>query len=122
MIDPDRLFSLTRPCRMCPFLSTLPFSLDPGRVAEIAESIRRGEPFTCHKTIDYSDDDPDVNTPRARACAGAIGTLENAGAPEQQTRQIARRIGMPVAELAPGLPLFADLDEWVAAMTGKFTR
>lgn len=118
-MDPGRLFSMTRPCRSCPFLRTLPIELGRARRDEIAASIRRGEAFTCHRTIDYSDTDDDgtgnVNTDRARACAGAIGTLENGGEREQQLRQVARRLGFPVVEVDAGELLFSDLDEWRTA-------
>jgi len=108
---------LARPCGGCPFTTDDRFKgLSVDRRREIADSLRRGESFTCHRTVDGFDDDGEaVLGDRARLCAGARATLEVAGEREPQILQIARRLGVDVPELAGGLPVHESLDEWVDA-------
>ena len=46
---------LNTPCESCPFLLTQTRMLRIGRKREIAASLRRGEWFPCHKTVDYDN-------------------------------------------------------------------
>lgn len=107
---------LPRPCGSCPFATDDRFAgLGAESRQAIADSLRRGESFTCHRTIEGFDDDGQyVTGDRARLCAGAVATLEAGGEREPQIRQIARRLGIDVPDIAPGVPVFASLDEWVA--------
>jgi len=114
--DPQRLFALTRPCGACPFRSDKPWPGGLRSAPEIADSLRHGQPFNCHKTLDYNEDGEAEPTARTRACAGARATVENEGGRESQLQQIAGRLGFPVAVLAPDLPVYDSLDEWVDAM------
>jgi len=106
---------LTRLCGACPFATDDRFAgLGVDRRQQIADSLRRGEPFSCHKTLEYDSGDPHAGD-RARLCAGARATLEVAGEPEPQILQVARRLGVDVPDLADGLPVHESLDEWVDA-------
>ena len=113
-IDSQHFFDLVRPCGACPFRSDKDFFLPVERKEQIAESLRVGEAFTCHKTLEYTDEGPH-HIDRSRACAGAAGTLANEGLPEQQNRQVASRLGFPVPPLADDLPLYGSLQEWIDA-------
>lgn len=102
---------LTRPCGGCPFIEGRFQGLAADRRAQIAESLRRGESFTCHRTIDYGADVEQGD--RARLCAGAVATLEASGEREPTIRQVARRLGVDVPDVAAdGV---TTLDEWIAA-------
>lgn len=70
------MFDLKRPCNNCPFRTDKAalFALHPVRLEEIRTAVS----FTCHKTVDYSGDDP---TPSAKAqqCAGLMAVLHAEG-------------------------------------------
>ena len=107
-------FKLTTPCNRCPFLITLPVPLREGRADEIATALLSGGSFHCHKTVDYSDDEP--STYGAQECAGALIILDRMGYPNQMTR-IAQRLGaFDPAALDIDADVFDDLDEWIEAM------
>jgi hypothetical protein len=106
-----KYFSLPTPCASCPFLIEPRFYLDPQRVDEIAESIRDGASFSCHKTVDY-DDDSTGRGNRERQCAGVLITLEKEDAPNQMMR-IAERVGMyDRAKLNMDANVYDSLDDW----------
>ena len=64
-------YDLKKPCANCPFRLDPFFYLHPDRVREIAASLRNNGTFSCHKTVDYSDDEPS-NTRKTQHCAGAL--------------------------------------------------
>lgn len=68
---------LLAPCKNCPFLRTNKNTLRIGRKREIAASIRKGQWFACHKTVDYSGDDDGKITRASQSCAGSVCTTEN---------------------------------------------
>lgn len=121
------IYTLKGPCSNCPFRSDQPFYLHDDRVAEIGQSLRDGATFYCHKTLDYGDGpdtdeceaDDDGNsgsvTSRARACAGALATMEKEGRPNQIMR-IGQRLGFyDPAHLDADAPVHSSLAEWAAA-------
>lgn len=113
--------TLSAPCAQCPFRSDRPGFLSRTRVREIVESVYRQESFPCHKTIDYGADDdggePAGRIPRADEiqCAGAeIFHVRTRGG-SSQMRRIVGRLGLPVAELDMGAPVFASERAMLAA-------
>lgn len=137
MTKGTNIYTLKGPCSNCPFRSDKPFYLDEDRVTEIAESLRDGATFYCHKTVVYDDPpesqdlDPEASdacddeesdpsfsgriTNRARACAGALATMEREGRPNQIMR-IAHRLGFYDPEnLDKDAPVYPSLAAWTAA-------
>ncbi len=106
-------FKLTSPCRDCPFLLSREFPLREGRRADIAASLLNGGQFHCHKTVDYSDDEPNPNG--AQQCAGSLIVLERMGQPHQMMR-IAERLGVyDPSKLDMDADVPEDLLEWIEA-------
>lgn len=109
-------YSLRGPCSNCPFRSDKPFYLHPERVDEIADSLERGESFSCHKHNDFDEDGQAVPTQSERECGGVMATLEREERPNQMMR-IAERLGMyNPANLDPNAPVFDSIEEWRDAM------
>lgn len=119
------IYTLREPCSNCPFRSDKPFYLGAERAEGIADDLHEGKTFYCHKTIDY-DVEPEydengceVDGPdsqigsRARACAGALITMEKSG--EQSfIMQIAQRFGLyEPKHLNMDAPVYGSLKEWV---------
>lgn len=127
LLDPTEFFALDRPCGNCPFRTDKPpFPLRRERAEEIADSLRRGESFVCHRTVDYTDRDeetPGSGQDKARMCAGARATLARetpGGEPRMiDAEQMARRMYMmglltdPVPELSEDIPVPDGLDSWI---------
>ncbi|WP_372493301.1 DUF6283 family protein [Gordonia alkaliphila] len=105
----DEFFSLRRPCGNCPFRTDVEFPLT--RAASIADELRKKNVFLCHKTVDYSGDDGG-NQDRARMCAGARATAANDGI-IVAAEQVATRLGLPVPDTDPDLPVYDSLENWV---------
>ena len=105
------------PCDDCPFRVAPRFHFDEDRACEIAQALRRGESFSCHKTLDYSESAGAV-TPQTRHCAGAMLVLEKEGRPNQ-LMQVAQRLGCYDAEglrqASRHVPVYADLDAFAEA-------
>lgn len=124
-LPPSEFFALNRPCGNCPFRTdTPPFPLRTERKKQIADSLREGWAFVCHRTVNYSDrDDESQGQDGARMCAGARATLaaEGPGCESKMisSEQVARRLHRlgffpdPVPELADDLPVHASLDDWI---------
>lgn len=108
----EEFFALRRPCGNCPFRNDIQFPL--GRAQDIADGLRRGVPFVCHKTVDYNHDDVDDRQEKARMCAGARATAAKDGI-VVTSEQVASRLGLPVPGLDDDLPVFDSLADWVAA-------
>lgn len=87
-------YSLTTPCKNCPFRTDVRPFITPGRVRDIERSLVRSE-FPCHKTTRPDDDaeDDSVYIPKGGEihCAGALILLEKLGRPSQMMR-IAERL------------------------------
>jgi len=116
--DTERRYTLTTPCRKCPFRSDVEPYIRPERAKEIADSLRSGANFTCHKTTVDPGDDEDgdsyrVDGPRARECAGALITMEKEGFSNQNVR-IAERLGLyDPTRMNMDAPVYGSLAEWV---------
>lgn len=66
--------AMPRPCANCPFLLRRQGNsyLHPQRYEDILFSVCLGQPFWCHKTVEYDDDGPLMFKTSYRMCAGAI--------------------------------------------------
>lgn len=116
MTNSSNPFRLNKPCADCPFRKDKYFHLAPGRREGIAESLRDGQGFTCHKTLDYNTDDGAPNrTQKSQECVGATGTVMRDGFPHA-LYQIAERLGLfdPSRLDYESMSLHDTLDEWVA--------
>ncbi|MBM4574815.1 hypothetical protein GS896_27545 [Rhodococcus hoagii] len=111
-------FGLKRPCVDCPFRTDRQPFLRPDRAAEIADALEAGEPFWCHKTVEYDEDQAGesvTNTDGSTFCAGALATLEREGRPNNAMR-IAERLGLyRPDQMATDVPVHNNLQEWVHA-------
>ena len=92
-------YSLTKPCKQCPFRTDIDGYLTPARAHEITASLLNGRcEFPRHKTIEVDDDGDEegcgeiVNDDKAVHCAGALIFLEMQDAPHQMMR-ICERLG-----------------------------
>ena len=105
-------FDLIHPCANCPFRSDIAFYLHRARKQEIANGLLRDQTFTCHKTVDYSDDEP-RDTSSSQHCAGALIILERLERPNQMMR-IAERLGLyDRRRLDMNAPVYPDFDAWI---------
>jgi hypothetical protein len=90
-------FKLSKPCDSCPFLKDKAFGLTPRRCVEIATALRRGETFSCHKTVDYAAEEvgegPHIPSENEQHCAGATIVMLKEERPGQLMR-VALRLGM----------------------------
>lgn len=91
---PKKLNPVTsRPCPHCPFRRDVPGFLSRYRAQEIADSLDRGQSFTCHETNNYDDETGEaIVTIDSIHCAGAALILEAEGNPNQ-LMQVAERLG-----------------------------
>lgn len=113
-------FSLKKVCANCPFRKDRPFYLSPVRVLHIGTALLYGEKFTCHKTIEYGEDDQGNPTYEGEAqqfCAGALATLIRGGHPNGYV-QVAERLGIrdPSEFDADSQPVYDSIDEWARNM------
>ncbi len=111
--------TMKSPCENCPFRSDLrpPFFLRRSRAEEIAESLRRGESFHCHKTVNYDDAWDGKITETSLLCAGALLVLDAESSMfASQMLRIAARLGRfdPDEDIDhASAQVFGDLDEFV---------
>lgn len=114
-------FTLTSPCKKCPFRTDSDAYLRPERYSEIASSLNQGSDFVCHQTIDYNDDDEGESQAsigsRSQMCAGAMATLEKQNTPTQSMR-VAERMGLYDASKLEDAPVYDSLAEWVKEKAG----
>lgn len=102
----------TRPCPHCPFRRDVPGFLSRYRAQEIADSLDRGQSFTCHETNNYDDETGEaIVTIDSIHCAGAALILEAEGNPNQ-LMQVAERLGYYVKPAGEAL-VFGSLGEFV---------
>jgi hypothetical protein len=110
---------MSSPCADCPFRSDKPPFLRHGRAVEIADMLRGGGHFHCHKTLDYDNDDGEgVVRSESQLCAGALITLERGERGAMFTSNLVRifaRTGWNPDELNMKAPVYAGLDAWIAA-------
>lgn len=81
------MFRLKRPCNNCPF------TIGNGSLFRLrrVQSIADGPAFQCHKTVDYSGDEPSHGD-KPQQCAGLMAVLLNERRPNQ-IMQVAERLG-----------------------------
>lgn len=106
-------FDLHRPCANCPFRHDVPGYLTPARAHEIATALLNDATFTCHKTIE-STDDGTVETPQSQHCAGALIFLERQDRPNQMMRWMERIGCYDYRLLDPNAPVFDSAGEFIA--------
>lgn len=109
-------FTLTKPCKDCPFRTDNGFILRNDRVEEICESLEVfQQSFPCHKTTQHDDDGETIPQDGEIHCAGALIMLEHMQAPNQMMR-IAERLGMyDRRTLDMEAPVFSNTDEMMDA-------
>jgi hypothetical protein len=98
------MFNLVRPCGNCPFLLSPYFELRPGRRAEIADSLRSGKVFPCHKTLGENE----------QFCAGALIAMAKADTLFQnQMVRIGDRLGdFDPDKLQMGANVYESLEDF----------
>lgn len=113
-------YTLTTPCKDCPFRTDVVPFLGPERAQDIADSCSEDANFYCHKTVDYdSDSGASTISGRARVCAGFLITMERENRANQATR-VAERLGMyDSTALDHDAPVYDSMSEWVAAHERK---
>ena len=110
------MFDLKRPCVNCPFRKGVgeTFRMPRRRLTEIVGATA----FQCHKTVDYSGDEPGPGD-RPQQCAGLMTVLHRAGCPNQMM-QVAQRLGfLDPDQFDPKEEAYASLDEMFEAHGGK---
>lgn len=113
-------FTLTDPCKKCPFRTDIEPFLREQRAWEIGDGLLAGHTFTCHETTVEADDDGDEESsmedgPNAQHCAGAMIILEKICQPSQMMR-ICGRIGQyDRTKLNMKAPVFEGMDEFAEA-------
>lgn len=108
-------FRLNKMCEDCPFRSDKSFPLGKGRRAQIADSIRDGAVFHCHKTVSYDDDGEGAIVDKSQVCAGSLRTIQEGDEPTPDIIQIAERLGLydPERIERSHPPVHKGLTEWV---------
>ena len=111
-------FNLTKPCADCPFRTDKHFPLNAERAEDIAHglTVQQGT-FACHKTIDYSGDDPE-HVKKTEHCAGALIMLEHMQQPNQMMRWMERINAYDHTKLDMEQPVFDNADDFVESMGG----
>lgn len=98
-------YRLTTPCTDCPFRTDKPFPLR--RSPEIAQALREGSTFDCHKTTH------ETGTGKPAFCAGALIVLEKSEGPNQIMRIAERYEGYRPDALDMDAPVYGSLREFV---------
>ena len=118
-LQPEEYFALTHACKHCPFRTDVPNYLDYRRKEDIAASLKRGEEFVCHKTVDYSCNDGDEENQdshdsqsSSRACVGARSVAHKEGVVSQM-EQIATRLGFTTAIPQSDHITYNSFGEWI---------
>lgn len=96
------------PCGTCPFRTTQGGlrGLRTDRAKEIAESLLRGESFTCHSDLGKRERD-------RNQCVGSMLILDKLQQPNQ-IMQVATRLNMfKVEDLQGSDVVFDNFDDWV---------
>lgn len=99
------MFKLKTPCANCPFKIGQGSLFRLQRLDEIVAATA----FQCHKTVDYSGDEPEAGD-KPQQCAGLMGLLLNAGEPNQ-IMQVAMRLGYLDAEAIDRASCYQSLED-----------
>lgn len=122
----NEVFRLNRVCSNCPFRKDEQFTgLSPERVEGLRVSLNKGEPFHCHKTLDYGKlereedecvEDPTAVVPKTQFCAGARATMELGGSPNVLL-ELGKLLGIKTDGFdAQSQPVYSSINEWSDAM------
>lgn len=104
------MFDLKRACVTCPFRKSVQFALRFGRVVDILDQ----PAFQCHKTVDYSGDNPAPGA-KPQQCAGLMLVLHRSNMPNQ-IMQVGQRLGhFDPSQLVDDPDVFADTFETLDA-------
>lgn len=114
----DRYFRLRQPCENCPFRTDVPKYLSADRVKGIADSLRDGSTFPCHKTTVLSEVDDEgredlVEASTSAMCAGALITMEREDFANQIMRTCERLGSYDKTRLKMDSPVYDGLSQWV---------
>lgn len=104
------MFDLKRPCVNCPFRIGQGSKFRLLRIDEIREA----PAFQCHKTVDYSEDEPDTGD-RPQQCAGLMAVLHRENRPNQIMQVAERMGGLDPTELDPGRAAYASWTDAIQA-------
>jgi hypothetical protein len=107
MPSSDSMFALKKPCVNCPFKKSSGglFGLRKERLLEIFEA----PAFQCHKSVDYSSDEP-THGDNPIQCAGLIALHHKEGNANQITQVATRLIGYNPA-IIDGSDVFDSYEE-----------
>ena len=104
------------PCVNCPFRTDRPAFLSKAKARQIVATMRRDGHFDCHKTVDYSGDEP-RSTKNSKICAGFAIMCESEGRATQMMR-IAERIGLyDASKLDMDAPVHKNPYDFIEAQT-----
>ncbi len=110
-------YDLVRPCAHCPFRNDIPPYLTADRVAEIWDSLERGE-FACHETTKHDEEGEVIRSDDESHCAGALILMEKSDRSSQMMR-ICERIGMyDHTKLDMTSPVFDAIDDMIDCQEG----
>lgn len=112
----QRKLVMPKPCLHCPFRKDVLGGgkfIRGARARQIAEELRRGWSFSCHRTVHHDDDGDPIDREGELHCAGAAIVLERDGTPNQ-LMQLAQRLGCWKPPTDPQQVVVASLDDFVA--------
>jgi hypothetical protein len=111
------MFKMKRPCDQCPFRHDVRGFLSEDRATEIADALLSDQTFSCHKTVDYSNEDEDGfsagDTHNSQHCAGATIMLEHMEQPNQMMRWMERLGAYDRRQMEMDAPVFTDAEDFI---------
>lgn len=112
------MFDLKRPCVNCPFRKGQGelFGMGKARLHEIFNATA----FQCHKTVDYSDDEPQSGD-RPQQCAGLMSLLHRADR-ANQIMQVGERFGHFDPDKLDHADVYDSIDAAMAAHASQDDR
>lgn len=113
-------FGLKKACKDCPFRKDKKY-LNASRAREIASVVTQDGSFSCHKTVDYSDEDyEETLRDDEHFCAGALLFLENTqGVYSNLLLRLAKMMeGFDPSQLQGHDEVYASLEDMVAGHGG----
>lgn len=114
-------FSLRTPCKLCPFRIDVPPYLTRERAESIADDLRAGAPFDCHKTTVLGEDEEGEETlvcdpAVTKECLGSLATTLREGWMNQPALAAYRTGALDVERVrAHEQPVYDSLAQWVEA-------
>lgn len=101
------------PCANCPFRKTGGITLTPGRISELARGAGGGREFSfsCHKTMDYSGDEPQ-ETSNTKLCAGSLAYSKKQGH-TTKAMAVLRILGLLDIDEVETQDVWDGEDEWI---------